>query len=265
MLLRKIAVGSLITVALIQISFIFPYSPMDDVTVKQGTKDSSGTSLKLLIVNVWMKNNNALDFLEIVYTENPDMLLAMEVNDWWLSQLDTLDNFYPNKMEHSLDNTYGMVLYSKFELKKRKTLFLNHENVPSFHAQVELPNHKVFNFHGVHPVPPKPSEYPDNLGEEEVELVKVGQIVAEESEPSVVAGDFNDVAWSNTSRLFELQGKLNDVRVGRGMYNSFDANSWIMRWPLDHVFVTEEFRLLEIKRLPKFGSDHFPIMVELSL
>lgn len=38
-----------------------------------------------------------------------------------------------------------------------------------------------------------------------------------------------------------------------------------MRWTLDHVFVTEEFRLKKLERLPKIGSDQFPIFVELVL
>ncbi len=81
----------------------------------------------------------------------------------------------------------------------------------------------------------------------------------------MVAGDFNDVAWSKTSRLFEVKGELNNVRYGRGLFNSFDATSLVWRWPLDHVYVSEEFRVLELERLGRFGSDHFPIFVRLAL
>lgn len=263
--LRKITVIGLLAVIIIQASFIIPYTPIVDVTVEEVISPPSGATITILIANVWMKNDRVPDFLEIVFAEDPDMLLVTEVNQWWLDHIDTLDGIYPNKMEYPLDNTYGMALYSKLPLKKSEILFLNHDDVPSFHVQVQLANLTEFNFHGVHPVPPKPSEYPDNVGEKEVELIKVAQMVAEENGPSVVAGDFNDVAWANTSRLFESEGKLYDVRVGRGMYNSFDAKSWIMRWPLDHVYVTKEFGLVELKRLPKFGSDHFSLLVELSL
>lgn len=33
--------------------------------------------------------------------------------------------------------------------------------------------------------------------------------------------------------------------------------------PLDHVFHSEDFRLVEMKRMPPVGSDHFPIFIAL--
>jgi endonuclease/exonuclease/phosphatase (EEP) superfamily protein YafD len=131
---------------------------------------------------------------------------------------------------------------------------------------VELRSGKKIKFHGVHPVAPFPSEkYPDNVGMEEVALSKVGNLAEADTLPSIVAGDFNDVSWSKSTRFFEKSGNLKNVRLGRGLYNSFSAKSFFMRWPLDHFFVTEEFGAVKIERLPKFGSDHFPIIAELVL
>lgn len=47
------------------------------------------------------------------------------------------------------------------------------------------------------------------------------------------------------------------------MFNSFHARYWPCRWPLDHVFVGDQFVLRTIRRLPAFGSDHFPILIAL--
>ena len=58
--------------------------------------------------------------------------------------------------------------------------------------------------------------------------------------------------------MFGQQGNFKNVRIGRGLYNTLDARSFIMRWPLDHYFVTEEFKPVELERLSKFGSDHYP-------
>ena len=80
----------------------------------------------------------------------------------------------------------------------------------------------------------------------------------------VVAGDLNDVAWSDTTLLFQKISGMLDPRIGRGFYNSFHAQNPFLRFPLDHVFVTESFRLIELKRMPGIGSDHFPIFVKLS-
>jgi hypothetical protein len=74
----------------------------------------------------------------------------------------------------------------------------------------------------------------------------------------------NDVGWSRTTKLFQKVSKLLDPRKGRGMYPTFNAKSLIWRYPLDHLFHSDDFRLATIRTLPPIGSDHLPLMVELS-
>lgn len=223
-------------------------------------------TFSILIANVLITNRNVVGLLQLVKEKKPDMLLTMEVDKWWVNQLLSLKKSYPFVIEYPLNNAYGMALYSRLPLKDTEIQFLKHEQVPSFHATVLLASNQSFRFHGVHPVAPVPSEkYPDNVGEKEVALKKVSKMVLAEKLPSLVAGDFNDVSWSNTSRLFEKEGNLNNVRIGRGLYNSYDARSFIKRWPLDHFFVTKEFALVELERQPNIHSDHFPLYAKFVL
>ena len=78
-------------------------------------------------------------------------------------------------------------------------------------------------------------------------------------------GDLNDVAWSRTSRLFQKVAGMGDPRVGRGFYPTFNANYPLLRWPLDHLFVSPHFELMQIDLLPDIGSDHLPIFFRLCL
>ena len=258
--------GLLSSVAL-QTHFVYPYTPWSqkDVPTSNAETLSTSATVRLLIANVYMHNQQAEAFLQIAEQADPDMILVMETNRWWMEALQPFRRLYPHYHEYPTDNTYGMGLYSRYPLKNLQTKFFQHDSVPSFHTEVLLPGGRTFYFHGVHPVPPVYSKHPDNKGEQEIELIKVGQMVAAHRRPAVVAGDFNDVAWSSTSRLFQVEGQLHDTRVGRGLYNSFNAQSLIMRWPLDHVYTTEDFELVSFQRLGKFGSDHFPIYAELVL
>lgn len=47
------------------------------------------------------------------------------------------------------------------------------------------------------------------------------------------------------------------------MYCTFHAGYPIFRWPLDHVFHSQDFVLGALRRLESIGSDHYPFLAHL--
>lgn len=251
---------------IVQAWIISPYTPLSRKTVRSADADevTDGASFSIFIANVLMNNRNATDLLKMINETSPDIVLTMEVDNWWDDELSVLKKKYPYHILFPTDNTYGMCLYSKLPLTDSRVLFLNEKNVPSFHCMATLNNGKQFQLLTIHPVAPVPSEHPDNMGEKGNALLKAGRLLAAQKKLTVVAGDFNDVGWSyNTSKFSEIC-KLNDVRCGRSLYNTFNAQSFIMKWPLDHIYVSDEFKVLKLQRMPSFGSDHYPLYAELA-
>lgn len=247
--------------------FLINYTTMVPVEVAWANDSSpSKSQLSILLANVKMSNRKAQPLIKCIDQKKPDLVLAMEVNKWWDKELKVIEKEYPYSQHTINEVTYGMILYSKFPLEKVEVDYLNNEKVPSFDTTISLADGKKISFHAIHPVPPTYFEdLPDNAGQEATALQKLGNEIKDHKFPTVVAGDLNDVVWSYVDELTETKNILYDVRVGRGFYNSYNAQNPLMRWPLDHVFVTKEFSLIELERLPKIGSDHFPIFVELQL
>jgi len=132
------------------------------------------------------------------------------------------------------------------------------------HAAIELQDGRRIRAHFLHPAPPSPTENEAST-ERDTELLLVGRAVADAELPVIVTGDLNDVAWSRTTRAFRRISGLLDPRVGRGMFNTFHADYWYLRWPLDHLFHSRDFTLVEMRRLESVGSDHFPLFTQLAL
>ncbi len=244
---------------------LLPYFPGLPVEARSSVREvAEAARCRFLIANVLMSNRNAEGLLDLVGRHRPDLIVTIESDQWWESALGALQQDYPHTVRYPADDTYGIHLHSALELTDTSLEFLVEDNVPSIHATVTLGGGRRIRLHLLHPAPPAPGENEEAV-ERDAELIVVARTVPREKLPVVVAGDFNDVPWSPTMRLFRRISGLLDPRKGRGFVNTFDARRWYLRWPLDHLYHSSHFTISDFRRLPSFGSDHFPLLVELAL
>lgn len=246
-----------------QLLWIMPYSQLWREEVGWADPNGQHPKLSIMTANVLTPNRQAQRLVSIVREQAPDVLVLLETDQWWEAQMDVLLDRYPHCIRCPLDNLYGMNVYSRLPLDEAKVDFLVEPNVPSMHASVRVNEELSVRMHFLHPAPPSPTENV-KATERDAELIIVARSIRSSEGPVIVAGDLNDVAWSPTTRLFRKISNLLDPRVGRGMFNTYNAKHRLFRWPLDHFFHSKHFKLLRISRLPAFGSDHFPIFIELA-
>lgn len=243
--------------------WIWPYTRLHPKEVQSASAGQAEHTLSILSSNVLATNHHAQCLIELMHQYSPDILVTLESTVWWQQQLAVLETEYPYTIKCPLDNLYGMHVYSRLPLDNGTIEYLVEDDVPSMHCLVTLACGTQIKAHFVHPAPPSPTEN-DESTERDAELLAVAHSVADSRFPVIVAGDLNDVAWSTTTRLFRKISGLLDPRIGRGMFNTFHAQHWFIRWPLDHLFHSHHFRVVKLQRLILTGSDHFALLACLS-
>ena len=246
-----------------QIALIWRYTRLARREVQQARRTEHDCRVSLMVSNVLQTNREADRLLAVARECDADLVLCVETDDWWEKKLDALTATHRHVVRRPLSNTYGMLLYSRLPLEEPTVDFLVEPDIPSIQTGVRLRDGTLVWLNCVHPRPPVPGESNESL-ERDAELLLVGKRVRDARTPVIVCGDLNDVAWSRTTRLFQKVSRLVDPRKGRGFYSTFHARWPGFRYPLDHVFHSDDFRLVGMGRLGNVGSDHFPVYVALS-
>ncbi len=242
-------------------SRLYPYTMLSPYQVLPATQRDPAHHLRLMVANIQMDNHQSDRFIAAIRAADPDVICLLETDAWWLRQLNGITHDYPYTVQQPQSNFYGMAVYSRFPLQHTRVSYLVEEDIPSITSIIELPSGAHIDLYCVHPQPPVPMIDTD---ERDAELLLIGKQVRQSGRPSIVCGDLNDVAGSTVNRLFQKMSGLLDPRIGRGLYNTHPTYLPIARAPVDHVFHSQELRLIQLERLPPVGSDHFPILVTLS-
>lgn len=235
------------------------FSKKQILSVKQIDDEKA---ISLMIFNVFQYNRESKTCLDLIRNNQPDVVCLVETDDWWYNQVKIIESEYPYQVLKPLDNTYGILLFSKLELLNSEVLFRVKDDIPSIETELKLRTGQKIKLYCVHPEPPVPQENPKSTSRDK-ELLLVAKEARELKMPCIVMGDLNDVAWSYTTELFCKTSELLDPRKGRGFFNTFHAKNPFLRFPLDHVFCSKEFAVVKIKRLPFASSDHFPMYIKL--
>ena len=246
-----------------QLTWIVPYTPIFPHEVLPALRPpDEARCISVLSANVLMSNRNVAALHSLIEACDPDIVLLLETNQWWQDRVQDLRKTHPHGLDCPLDNRYGMHLYSRLKLVDPCIDYLVEDDVPSMHTDVELESGHHVRLRCLHPAPPSPTENATSR-ERDAELLVVARSIAEDNRSVIATGDFNDVAWSKTTRLFRKISRLLDPRIGRGMFTTFHASIPLLRFPLDHVFHSRDFTLVSLRVMPKFGSDHLPIYYKL--
>jgi endonuclease/exonuclease/phosphatase (EEP) superfamily protein YafD len=264
-----VTLGMFALVVCWQTAHVIRYTPVwrTDVPAYAGADEHE---LRVMVSNLDFENTRYDAARSVITDMNPDVLLLVELNGRWERALQRVADRFPYRSTEAREDGRGIALWSHLPLRDTEVRFLVDDDRPSVHADVEFVGGQRVRFIGVHPTPPglprKDDEGRHDSRIRDAELVIVAREVADAANGSwIVAGDFNDVAWSHTTRLFKRLSGLVDPRIGRGLYNTYHAERPLLRFPIDHLFLSEGFSIAGMERVRMPGSDHFGIVADVTL
>ena len=225
---------------------------------KVASHNGNAQTIKVISANIYQFNTKYEKFHQLIRNYSPDVFITFESNAAWEEANRTLEKKYPHTQKMTLENTYGMHLYSKIPFDSAQFHFFVAEDIPSVEVHFTTSEGNKFVLFGVHPPPPSPTEERTSK-ERDGDLLALAKRIKAMDLPSLVIGDFNTVAWSDTSILFRKTSELIDARVGRGILATFHAKYWFFRVPLDLLFHSPDIMIEKLQTLEDIGSDHFPI------
>lgn len=263
--LASLQLASIVT----QSIFIIPYTRVWRTRVAS----VASADLRVLIVNLDKTNDRHAEVRAAIESVEADVVLLIEIGDDWSAGLDPLRARYPSREEVIRGDGLGIALWSREPIVESNVEHLVSDRRASIHARLRIGDREL-RFIGVHPMPPAlavrngEGRYDSRIRDAELTLVAeqiAEAIKAGEQRPWIVAGDLNDVAWSHTTRLFQRLSGLDDPRIGRALINTFHARRPLLRYPLDHVFLSAQLGLNAMRRVRIPGSDHFGVCIDVGL
>jgi endonuclease/exonuclease/phosphatase (EEP) superfamily protein YafD len=233
---------------------VLPYWPRE--TAVAGT----GPGLKLMTVNLYGRNDDHARFLELARRENPDVLLVLEVNDAWAQALETLEHEYPQHELVPREGFFGIAILSRLPILDWRSIDLL--GAPALSARLGLASGRAVHIVGVHLRPPVSKAL---AAKRNAQLEQLGNLIEPDTEPLIVAGDFNMAPYSPVLAGWLERTGLSDTRRGRGFGMSWPAFLPILGIPIDHCLINRDLGVSEHYYSPAFGSDHYAVLTRLFL
>ncbi len=216
-------------------------------------------NVKLLYVNVYSRNDRYDDFLAIVKAESPDLVALLEYTHTWDQALN-LSSLYPYKISLPEYHDFGLALFSRYPLKAKENADVGEDLPHVIWTEVERSSGVKFDLTLLHAFPPVDTER--FLGRRRL-LKRVSTRLRHEVGNQLLVGDLNSTPFSFTYQFFTADQQFLNAMSGFGLFATWHAG--LIRLTLDHILYRGNFAPSSFRRLPEFGSDHFPLLVEFSV
>jgi endonuclease/exonuclease/phosphatase (EEP) superfamily protein YafD len=221
-----------------------------------------GKTFKVYSANLHISNDDLSNLNKELQVVEPDIILLLEVTPHHFDELQSTINKYPYRVESRSIGKFeiGFVFLSKYPILNNRVTKLTERCNFVLEAMIDI-NQNPTMFYGVHSPRPGTIKYVERKNQ----FHWLARQIKAQLLPVIVAGDFNATPYSPIFRgLVEATG-LKDSRIGFGWQPSWPTYFPPLWIPIDHVLVTPDIQVRKRTTGSYIGSDHYPVITELSL
>ncbi len=192
--------------------------------------------------------------LDWVLANNPDVIILFESSRLAEGQLADFTDYAVNS-GIAPGRDFGATVLTREPVTVERLLGSDTIGV-AVRFETEINGRQVA-VYGVHPASPTTQA---RAASRNADLALVGQRIADETIPVIVAGDLNATPWSHGYSLLVGPADLATTQLGTGLGATWPAHVLVpFRIPLDHILYSRDLTSTDREVGPVVESDHRPV------
>lgn len=218
-------------------------------------------TLRVLLSNVHASNRDTDRLIELIRAEAPDVVFLQEVTARRLDELQALAVTYPYVHAAPREDNFGIAVLARHPFRSVVEIDSAPFGFPTLVVEFDVGGRTVTAV-TTHPMIPLGET---NYAGQAEQLDDVATLIASRVGPRLVVGDLNATMWGHLLRRFREKSGLVNARRGFGVLATWPKSLGPAGIPIDHCFASRDFRVADFRTGPDIGSDHLPLIVDLSL
>jgi endonuclease/exonuclease/phosphatase (EEP) superfamily protein YafD len=220
--------------------------------------EASAPHLRLMTMNIWGRNDDIGRMRDEILKQQPDVIVFQEFRSFHQPLLDSLRATMPFQQTCTAEGPCGLAMASRIPWTATGAIGEGEQggNPPLIWADFTAAGKQPFRIYGVH------LAWPFDPLDQAANIDWLIDYLPRTKSPYIIAGDFNLSPWS---------WKLNKLAGETGLRRHVTlALSWPMHrlFPfvlIDNVLATPGIANISWRTADRVGSDHAPLVVDLTL
>jgi endonuclease/exonuclease/phosphatase (EEP) superfamily protein YafD len=175
--------------------------------------------------------------------------------------LDPLRQNYPYSYAEAREGNFGIALFSRVPFTSIGHIDSRPLGYPTIIATMDVDG-AVLHLVGTHPMIPLGEQYYSDRNEQ---LAGIAELFDERDDSQILIGDLNTSMWGIHYRSLEEETGLRNARTGFGIVPTWPTFMPFAMIPIDHVLISDDVSVVEMRSGPRIGSDHLPLIVTIAL